>query len=362
MDIRQQTKNVAAQGRYGDSMLLHVNPAEVRGLASAMPITINPETGQPEAFLPFLAPVLGSVLGPSLFAGLGATGALTGLAGSALGSGLAQYAVTGDLKKGLLAGLTGYGVGAALQGAGAAASGAAEATQAASTAAESAAAEAIASGASDAAVQEAVMGSLGETAASQAAAQTFANPVTGAVQNLPYNIAPSAVEAGAQAAASPTAFQNLKSAFTAPGTIDPATGAIVEGSQGFSLGAGGSNLLQGALQPSAYIPAGVGMGGTAIMESEEAYQRMLDQLDDKPRIEVSTIHASKGGERDNVMLLTDLSYGPYKSSQDTLQGRDDEARVFYVGATRAKKKLVIVHTTEAQFEYEPIFFHERQAS
>ena len=86
------------------------------------------------------------------------------------------------------------------------------------------------------------------------------------------------------------------------------------------------------------------------------------KLDDKPRIEVSTIHASKGGERDNVMLLTDLSYGPYKSSRDTQQGRDDELRVFYVGATRAKKKLLIVHTTEAQFEFEPIFFHERQAS
>ena len=93
-----------------------------------------------------------------------------------------------------------------------------------------------------------------------------------------------------------------------------------------------------------------------------AVMRDGHKLDDKPRIEVSTIHASKGGERDNVMLLTDLSYGPYKSSKDTQQGRDDELRVFYVGATRAKKKLVIVHTTEAQFEFEPIFFHERQAS
>ena len=55
MDIKQQTQNVAAQGRFGDSMLLHVNPAEVKGLASSMPITTNPETGQPEAFLPFLA-------------------------------------------------------------------------------------------------------------------------------------------------------------------------------------------------------------------------------------------------------------------------------------------------------------------
>ena len=93
-----------------------------------------------------------------------------------------------------------------------------------------------------------------------------------------------------------------------------------------------------------------------------AVMRDGHKLDDKPRIEVSTIHASKGGERDNVMLLTDLSYGPYKSSRETQQGRDDELRVFYVGATRAKKKLVIVHTTEAQYEFEPIFFHEKQAS
>ena len=55
-------------------MLLHVNPAEVKGLAQAMPITINPQTGQPEAFLPFLAPIFGS-LGFSALAGTGALGA-----------------------------------------------------------------------------------------------------------------------------------------------------------------------------------------------------------------------------------------------------------------------------------------------
>ena len=33
MDIRKQTQNVANQGRYGDSMLIHVNPAEVQQLA-----------------------------------------------------------------------------------------------------------------------------------------------------------------------------------------------------------------------------------------------------------------------------------------------------------------------------------------
>ena len=45
--------------------------------------------------------------------------------------------------------------------------------------------------------------------------------------------------------------------------------------------------------------------------------RSGNKLDAVPRIEVSTIHASKGGERDNVMLLTDLSFGPYKSSIET---------------------------------------------
>ena len=91
-----------------------------------------------------------------------------------------------------------------------------------------------------------------------------------------------------------------------------------------------------------------------------AVMRSGNKLDAVPRIEVSTIHASKGGERQKVMLLTDLSYGPYSSYIDSQQGRDDEARVFYVGATRAKEELHIVHRTQGQFEYEPIFHYERQ--
>ena len=53
---------LADQGRYGDSMLVHMNPAEVQGLASLSPtgsLTVNPQTGQPEAFL-------GMILGLSL--------------------------------------------------------------------------------------------------------------------------------------------------------------------------------------------------------------------------------------------------------------------------------------------------------
>ena len=138
MDIKQQTKNVAAQGRYGDSMLLHVNPAEVKGLASAMPITVNPQTGQPEAFLPFLAPIFGSMLGGSLLAGstLGglASAGLSKAAAAGIGAGLAQTAVTGDIKEGLKAGLT-AGMGARIFGGGAEAQKFAEGAQKATDAA-----------------------------------------------------------------------------------------------------------------------------------------------------------------------------------------------------------------------------------
>ena len=252
MDIKQQTKNVAAQGRYGDSMLLHVNPAEVKGLASAMPITVNPETGQPEAFLPFLAPIIGSALGPSLFAGLGATGALTGLAGSALGSGLAQYAATGDLKKGLLAGLTGYGIGTALQGA-AGAAGASAASQAATDVATTA-------------------GTLGE-AATQEAIQSAATQAGGEAAKI---------------AATQTPFQNLQSVFN-PAAISDTTaatapdlltaGATVDPTVGTSFG----NLATGLAQPMAYIPAGIGMGATGIMESQEAFERMIGETEEEYR-------------------------------------------------------------------------------
>jgi hypothetical protein len=70
--MQGMANQMAQHGRYGDSMLVHMNPIEVQGLASLSPtgsLTVNPVTGQPEAFLPFLAPLLGSLAGSSSFAG-----------------------------------------------------------------------------------------------------------------------------------------------------------------------------------------------------------------------------------------------------------------------------------------------------
>ena len=126
--LQQQAQQLAQAGRYGDTMLMHVNPAEVEGLASIVPVTTNPETGQPEAFLAFLAPLLGSILGTTALPA--AVGSIPGLAGlgsvlsaspgiaGAIGSGAAEWARTGDFKQGLMSGLTGYGAGKVLGGLG----------------------------------------------------------------------------------------------------------------------------------------------------------------------------------------------------------------------------------------------------
>lgn len=131
--------SLAQYGRYGDSMLVHMNPIEVQMLSRLSPtgqLTTNPMTGQKEAFLPFLAPLLGSFLGSSLLTGAGAGILGTGLssaAAGAIGSGLATAAVTGDLEQGILSGITGFGLGQAFGAAGDALSkaGADTATQAA---------------------------------------------------------------------------------------------------------------------------------------------------------------------------------------------------------------------------------------
>jgi len=93
---------MAKHGRYGDSMLVHMNPVEVAGIASLTPggLTTNPVTGQPEAFA-FLAPML-----------LGAAGiSMTPLASAALVGGITAIQEK-DIGKGLLAGIGGLAGGA----------------------------------------------------------------------------------------------------------------------------------------------------------------------------------------------------------------------------------------------------------
>jgi DNA helicase-2/ATP-dependent DNA helicase PcrA len=64
-----------------------------------------------------------------------------------------------------------------------------------------------------------------------------------------------------------------------------------------------------------------------------------EKLNSAPRIILSTIHGVKGGEQDNVVLLTDLSRNTQRNYENN---PDDENRLFYVGATRTKNHLHVI--------------------
>lgn len=110
MSIKELALHLQDKGRFGDTVLMHVNPVERDALAMLSPtgkLTRNPETGLEEAFLPMIAPVIGGLAGASMAGTLGISAALA----SGIGSGLASYATTGDLAKGIMSGIGAYGMG-----------------------------------------------------------------------------------------------------------------------------------------------------------------------------------------------------------------------------------------------------------
>ena len=64
-----------------------------------------------------------------------------------------------------------------------------------------------------------------------------------------------------------------------------------------------------------------------------------EQINKNPRIIMSTIHGAKGGEADNVLLMQDLT----NAALETFSHDPDELhRLFYTGATRAKRELHVL--------------------
>jgi hypothetical protein len=146
--LASAAQNMANQGRDGDSMLVHMSPGEVKGLqALAMAhggsLSINPDTGLVEAS--FLKRILPAIAG----AGLMMIPGVGPLAAAGMVGGF-ETLRTGDIGKGLMAGLGAYG-GAGLAGnlSGAAASTAVDAS------AQNLANQAIAEGSTTAGMAEA---------------------------------------------------------------------------------------------------------------------------------------------------------------------------------------------------------------
>jgi hypothetical protein len=129
MAAHHSAQGLASLGRHGDSMLVHMSPHEVAGLnylakKQGTKLTINPQTGLPEAFS--LGGLFSSIL--PMFAGSFFPGAGFGmealLAGAATGAGLAAAKGDNIFMGGLTGGLGGISGSNLAQGLGGAASGA----------------------------------------------------------------------------------------------------------------------------------------------------------------------------------------------------------------------------------------------
>ena len=93
------------------------------------------------------------------------------------------------------------------------------------------------------------------------------------------------------------------------------------------------------------LPWDEGLG--KISDSDKRYikacLRKGESLTKEPRIRISTIHSAKGAQATNVMMLTDTMRRSYSMWRKFDNEHFDEARVFYVGLTRALENLHLIH-------------------
>jgi len=120
MSLQVLAQDMASRGRGPDTMLVHMAPKEVAGLqalalAHGGSLTINPQTGLPEAgflsaILPMVAGMALNAFAPGVGTAVGsALGGLGGAAGTGILVGGLTGLATGSLRKGLMAGLGAYG-------------------------------------------------------------------------------------------------------------------------------------------------------------------------------------------------------------------------------------------------------------
>ena len=88
---------------------------------------------------------------------------------------------------------------------------------------------------------------------------------------------------------------------------------------------------------------------------EKNYIRLLlsnkENLNEEPRIKISTIHAAKGGESENVLLLLDNARKIREAVVKSSKKRDEEHRVWYVGVTRSKRNLYLMRAKIERYGY-----------
>jgi hypothetical protein len=119
--MREVAKHLSAMGRHGDSMLVHMSPAEVKALhgigsLTGSEITINPKTGLPEAFSfgDFFKSLLPTIVGAVAAPFTGGSSLIPVLAGAATGAVLNKDNPLMGALTGGIGGFGGAGIGGAL--------------------------------------------------------------------------------------------------------------------------------------------------------------------------------------------------------------------------------------------------------
>ena len=91
-------------------------------------------------------------------------------------------------------------------------------------------------------------------------------------------------------------------------------------------------------------------------QKEILYLRNLiaskENLKEKARIWLSTIHAIKGGEEDNVILSLHQGRTVQQGIKSSVDKQDEEHRVWYVGITRARNNLYKLRAKKKLREYQ----------
>ena len=92
-----------------------------------------------------------------------------------------------------------------------------------------------------------------------------------------------------------------------------------------------------------------------VPESQITYMRLLLLNNEDPtkeaRIKISTIHGAKGGEATNVVLFLNHTSNTIKGAKKSVQKKDEEYRVWYVGITRTMKNLYLIKSPNKSKEF-----------
>jgi superfamily I DNA/RNA helicase len=91
-------------------------------------------------------------------------------------------------------------------------------------------------------------------------------------------------------------------------------------------------------------------------QSESLYIRNMlangEKLSEEPNIEISTIHAAKGGECENVVLVLDNARQIRNALSLNMEKLDEEHRVWYVGTTRCANNLYLLSAKKERYGYQ----------